>query len=79
MKLKDWRTANRYSQSGFADYLWPFIVAQYESAGLPVPEKLVTGSHVQAWENGSIPRDRLYRRALEKATNSKVKPASFLE
>ena len=77
MNLKQWRADNRYSQATFAEYLWDFVLVVCKDLELPPPDKIVTGSHVQKWEDGCEPR-RIYRLAIERATNGKVKPVSFL-
>lgn len=64
MKLKDWRTANRYSQPAFAKLLLE-------------KEKLkVDRTTVWYWENGTMPREEALL-AIKKVTRGKVGKSSF--
>jgi transcriptional regulator with XRE-family HTH domain len=64
MELKDWRTANCYSQAAFARLL-------KEKAGVEINR-----TTVWCWENGHQPRDAALQ-AIKKVTRGQVKPSSF--
>ena len=72
--ITQWRKANRYSQAGFAAYLWPFVVQVREELRADGPNTVLTGSHIQAWERGSQPR-LVCMLAIERATG--IKPSEL--
>lgn len=65
MNLKQWMKNNRHSSYSFAKLL------------LEKAEVKVSPQAVQHWCNGTVPR-KPYRVAVEKVTDGKVTPASFL-
>ncbi len=67
MKLKEWRIANRYSQSGFGKLLKDIL-------GKPVSQQAVA-----AWEDGRAAPTLAKAEAIKKVTGGKVKPESFVK
>jgi transcriptional regulator with XRE-family HTH domain len=67
MKLKDWRTANRYSQSAFGKLLKDIL------------GKAVSQQAVAAWEDGRAAPTLAKAEAIKKVTGGKVRPESFIE
>lgn len=66
MKLKDWRTENRYTLPGFARFL-------KKETGIAV-----TGRTIHNWETGASSPSLRKAEAVRQVTRGKVKPESFV-